>query len=63
MTERRRPHADEVERAFPGVDKDVLYDLRMADLFEVQDWGNVVITDTNRMFAFLLRRMYPAQED
>lgn len=55
----RRPQQDEVERAFPGVDKDVLYDLRMADLLEVQDWGVIVCTDMTRMFAFILRRTHP----
>jgi len=59
----RRPHADEVERAFPGVDKDVFYDLRMADILEVQDWGNIVVTDVNQMFAFILRRMHPEVEE
>ena len=55
----RRPHQDEVEHAFEGVDKDVLYDLRMADLLEVQDWGKIVVTDNTRMFAFILRRTHP----
>lgn len=59
----RRPHADEVEHAFSGVDKDILYDLRMADILEVQDWGQVVITDTTAMFKFILRRLHPAKED
>jgi len=63
MSEPRRPHSDEVERAFPGIDKDVLFDLRMADLLEVQDWGHVVITDPNRMFAFILRRLFPEVEE
>lgn len=59
----RRPHADEVERAFPGVDKDILFDLRMADILEVQDWGQIVITDNTAMFRFILRRLCPAKEE
>lgn len=57
----RRPQADEVYDAFSGVDKEVLHDLYMADILEVQNWGNIVVTDNTSMFKFLMRRMFPEE--
>ena len=57
----RRPHSDEVRQFFDGVDSDILYEMRWADLVEIDDNGRMQITDNAMMFRFMLRRLFPAE--
>lgn len=57
----RRAHGDEVAQFFDGVDSDVLFEMRMADLVQINDNGGMDIPDTTMMFRFMLRRLFPAE--
>lgn len=59
----RRPHSDEMRDFFNGVDSDILFEMRWADLVEINDIGSMEITDNTLMFRFILRRLFPATDD
>lgn len=60
----RPARLDELKERFHDVDSDVLWDLMMAEIVTAdQGWGRLEISNNVQMFAFIMRRLFPAKEE
>lgn len=62
MSELRPALRTEIQERFRGVDSATITNLWMADYCYIKD-GTFIVNNVVDMFAFILRRTHPAQED
>jgi len=60
---RREARPEELKEIFRDVDSDVLWDLYMAGIVTYAPFEGPAIDHPVEMFAFIMRRLFPAVED